>query len=879
VAIIFAVPAVLFVLPAFAGHPAIVGDNLLQNYPLRVLSGRQIASGHWPVWNPYADSGTPLLGGLNAGSLYPGTVLFAFLPGLVAWIANLLLVYWCAGIGLFVLARWLGAGPLGAGLAGATYAFSGAMIGQLVHIAVIQGQAWLPWMVLSQLVLARALLSLRADARARDVVRRAAPGALGLAATIGMICLTGEPRSITDAEMVVVIVLLCELVVHGGTAIATVRGRVAYVVASGIGVAWGIALAAVQLLPGWAFISISERSKISYSFFGGGSVGWRWLSLLLSQGLLGDNGILGTPRFFGSYNLPEVTGYVGLLAVTAVFAFSAQLFGRRSAAPRRRLFVFLAIAVVGIVLTLGNTTPFGPVLHAIPLFGQTRLQSRNLAIVDLGATVLLAWWVDALARGRRDEASLTGRRAFVTLAPLTVTVLLCATAIVSPGAVTEVLLASPNTSQVASGIRLAVGVSLVLAVAYLVVLTAMRGRATTMVRALLVIAIVDLVGFNVFYETGLVTGLKSSFPDTPSARALLGTSGRTALVDPPLGAYHETAPLGLGNLNVFTRLASVQGYGSLIAERYNDVTGTKLLSTLDGCSLARGAFVPLRLASMAVATDALVVTPKMPPAPHVCGPPGAKVVSRRYFGRVVQVIAVRFVPADALSAATEPRVELLDSHGDVVHAPVVLHVARNITAQFPTRPLAAGVVLVDPDGVRLGSTVLLRVGGQPSMLDTSIQVGLDSSTWRLTDVVGQMSFFRADAVQPAVWLLGAPRGAVAHVVSADESGAATVAVDASSAATLVRSETWLPGWGAQVSRPNGTDAHAVTVHPDGLVQAVSLPAGAWLVEFTYHAPHFRSGLLVSSIALLALLVLAAWVARTRRRPREGHPLGARREPR
>jgi len=63
------VPTILFVVPALLGHPAIDGDNLIQNFPLRVLSGQQIASGHLPLFNPLANSGTPLLGGLNAGAL------------------------------------------------------------------------------------------------------------------------------------------------------------------------------------------------------------------------------------------------------------------------------------------------------------------------------------------------------------------------------------------------------------------------------------------------------------------------------------------------------------------------------------------------------------------------------------------------------------------------------------------------------------------------------------------------------------------------------------------------------------------------------------------------------------------------------------------
>src|SRR5271165_2722332 len=81
-------PVVVFVLPAMFGHPAVTGDNQIQNYPLRVLSGQMLRAGHLPLWDPWIWSGTPLLGGLNAGSLYPDTWLYAVLPGLVAWTAN-----------------------------------------------------------------------------------------------------------------------------------------------------------------------------------------------------------------------------------------------------------------------------------------------------------------------------------------------------------------------------------------------------------------------------------------------------------------------------------------------------------------------------------------------------------------------------------------------------------------------------------------------------------------------------------------------------------------------------------------------------------------------------------------------------------------------
>ena len=194
-------------------------------------------------------------------------------------------------------------------------------------------------------------------------------------------CLTGEPRAIVDAEAVALVVLLVELVAHGGVAVATVRGRVAYLVASVVGVAWGVALGMVQLAPGRSFISLTRRSQISYAFFSSGALSWRWLPLFLSQGLLGGNGDLATGRYFASYNLPEVTVAVGLAALTAFVAALRPAARAPLAAPRRTLVTFVALAVVGLVLSVGPTTPLGPLLHHLPLYGSTRLQSRNVALV------------------------------------------------------------------------------------------------------------------------------------------------------------------------------------------------------------------------------------------------------------------------------------------------------------------------------------------------------------------------------------------------------------------------------------------------------------------------------------------------------------------
>jgi len=43
---LIALPVIIFGIPALLGHAVLPGDDLTQNFPLRVLAGSQIRGGH-----------------------------------------------------------------------------------------------------------------------------------------------------------------------------------------------------------------------------------------------------------------------------------------------------------------------------------------------------------------------------------------------------------------------------------------------------------------------------------------------------------------------------------------------------------------------------------------------------------------------------------------------------------------------------------------------------------------------------------------------------------------------------------------------------------------------------------------------------------------
>ena len=743
------VPTLLFVLPALFGHPAIDGDNLIQNFPLRVLSGQQIASGHLPLFNPLADSGTPLLGGLNAGALYPLTVIFAFVPPIAAWLINCVAVYVIAATGMFALLRWHGVRTLSSFAAAMSFAYSGAMIGQLVHLGVVQGFAFIPWAALILVSLSRRLSLEPATTSWRHLARVALPWIAGYALLWGLTFLTGEPRGIAEIELLTLIVGPSVLLIRSSYWIQTWRARVAYVVAVAIGLAWGSAIGLVQLLPGWSFINVSQRSSVSYSFFGAGSLVVRWTSLLFMPDIFGGNGSAGQPSYFAHYNLPEVTGYAGVLALVATFAFVAKFTRRGWRGEDRDHVLYFVILVVGLFATWGYYTPLGHLFRAIPLYGSTRLQSRNIILVDFAMSAMLGWWLHRLETRRVSDAGLEGRKKWVTLAPALCVVALCVGLFAWGPRIVSYLGVFPQQEDLTRDMYLSY--ALHLGIAAVAVAALLRWRhSQNLMRVLMGVLVTDVVVFLVLSATGLIGGSGPTEPSRANAVALFGTHGRTALVDQ--GGVHakQFQALGEPNMNVFTKLPSVQGYGSLEATIYDDSTGTHPQAAINPCRLADGTFTQLRLSAIAVSYAQLGHSTKVPvtPAPNCRMAPPSNIADR-YFGQILQVQSVTVHGRGGRPVA--PGVvsfTLLSWNGQ--REGRVLHETGGSDMTFTVTGLstAAGFELSSNSPISVGNALVsqlipVKVTYQ---LDSPMQEALDSPEWHLGDTLGTYSVFTAKTV-------------------------------------------------------------------------------------------------------------------------------------
>ena len=923
--ILLALPVAVFGLPQLGGWTFLDGDNFLQNFPMRALVGHDLQHGVLPLWDPYLFSGTPLLGGFNAGAAYPTTWLMAVLPSFTAWTLNLALVYDVALAGMYVFLRRQSIGSTAATFGAATFAFSGYMTAQIVHIDLLAGAAWLPWMLVAVHALTgpRDLGSVPTDEPSRG--RRHIRGWIALLSfAVGMSLLSGGIEAIIDGSILVAVYLIGRLATMGYFQRAHRGALVSSLATVALGAVGGVALGAAQWVPGLAFQSQSQRSGANYTFFTTGSLPARLVTLLATPFLLGTNH--GWPGYAGPYNFQEVTSFVGILALIAAGSLLLRKWRRRPEARHWR--VWYVVLAIGLLSALGGATPFGHALFLLPVVNGQRLLNRNLLLVDFSLAVLLAWWVHLLLEARGGAEPDQATRPLPLPLPLrrrwrpghrAELVATCAPAAVIVGLGLFLWIDGPllqrllqiqfpvdSTARLQDAALVTVGAAIAVAATW-VVLAEPRFSRARLRHLLAIILVADLVLFNAFVihpptPESLARGQGSLAGSLTSATG----HGRFLIYDPDEFNDDQLFAVGQTDLNIFNKLASGQGYAALTDANYYNATGAHGQEDLNPATLAGSTWDTLNVRTL-LSLPSYFVTPlyqsangpaaapgtsvPFPPTPNsytgapTPGPGPASIRPGRshrwYFGGLLTVdhwtVRIRAGETSGL------RVGVLGPTGatrwlpsaDVAvtgsHAQPSLHVSL-------ATPVQAGGLVIENRTQRpsvIGTPTARTAEAGDVALNGRMQYGVTWPHWKFTGTIGPFGVFQNADPQGWAWARGPAGtppmpGTSVTAGAPGQDGGQRITVHATSATTLVRSVAWSPGWRATIRQGDQQPSEASVVQ-DGTVQAVSLPgAGDYVVTFTYAPGSATAGLAVSAVAALALALWAAYeltgVFRRRRRP-------------
>jgi hypothetical protein len=879
IALLIALPAIVFGgADLIGGHLLLAGDNLIQNYPLRVLVGSQLRSGHLPVWDPYVFGGTPLMAGLNAGAFFPTTLLFVVLTAHAAWVLGEILLYSSVGVGTFLLFRSGGAAVLPCLLGAATFAFAGAVTTQIsVHYDMGGGVACLPWALL-------AVRRIVEDGRWRWCAL--------LAAALGLSVLAGSPEALlgTIAATATFGVLHWSLRPGSGWR---------FVSRSAVSVSAAVGGSAFAWLPALRFIAVSQRASVSEVAASGFAFPPRAGILALVPFLEGGDKLVGQGAYFGPSNSGEVTLYIGILPVVAVIALISRRWSARLPQGERRC--WYGVMVVAAVLAVAAGTPLEHLIYHVPFYGRQRNSGRSVLEVDLAASALFAWWVDG-GRGAADDRPPVQRVA--GLLPLAAVLAVGTWFAVAPSSLWQALTATASSARpagVTAAIVVAVGIALVAACVALLRPRVPRRLWLVVVSAATIVDLGLFSGGSAYLSSHAVAEPPSPGPVVTLVSRSLSPGGRYALFDPSLYDPSTTALAGEPDSGILEQLPSAEGYGSLVDNVYAARTATTNRDYISPAGIAAGTFSDIGLQVIVTVPESfltpIVRLPQSAAAQVVAEPPGTDpvlpggdlqapglpIVRRTsaprpplsagqttswWFGTTVGVTAVlvQFPPASADRAV---RVGLVGAAATGLGpvrwsaSQMVPAGAAGVLVPFAGGPAAEGIAVQLGHGPALGPlSVSVAAGSRAYLVNGALADTLLPGAWLDVGSADGFSVFRSSGPAPRVaWLDGAA-GAVA--VTARSVSTLTVAVHAGAAGRLVVGTAYDSGWHATVTAA-GTSA-ATTVERDGLVQSVAVPAGASTVTLSYSAPGLPVGAAISAATLLVVfgLVIGLQVSRRRR---------------
>ncbi len=634
---------------------------------------------------------------------------------------------------------------------------------------------------------------------------------------------------------------------------------------------------------------------------------------MLVPDLLGGSGSFGQPAFFATYNLAEVTDYVGILPVVGAIALLGRL-RLRQRPPE--WFVWHLVALAGIVLALGGHTFLGHLLAHIPLYGGQRLQSRNIMVVDLALAILFGYWVDGWLRDKSRHPARSGRGRRLeadTMLGLVPAVAMLGIVIIALFFGTD-LLRWLGVGQPPDGIASRLKPWLIpyaLIGAGTVALLLFGRRLPRRLRSRLLTGFVaiDVIVFTIL---GVVAVDASTAPGVTRAAAQnradavfnrtaggglvrpigeLGYPGRFAIYDPGNLDATDVRSLGSPDLNVITATPSVQGYSSTVAGFYASATGSHKASgdgqnVLSPQAVGNGTLDQLNT-SVLLTLPAYLLTGSSnsgtATSPQGTGWRNISAAHQAtwYFGASANVATVQLPDGTARTdAAAGARIGLVTPGGSTrwYHA----HSAGDSLLAIRLRHPVASIAVVARAGhtsTRLGppaKTTSVR-NGDAFGADGQLQDALIPPRWHFAGLDGAFAIFTDHYAAGALSLrplAGSPdSGASVRQVAGSAAEPTAAAVRSPHGVSIVRSVAAIPGWTA-TWHPRHGPAIDLTVRQTGLVQIVDVPPGSGIVTWSYVTPGFTRGLALSVVAILALVALLTgqWMLRRHRRATpQSHP--------
>jgi hypothetical protein len=447
--VVVVVGSLLPLLPALLAGRTLAWRDSAQLYgPLRPAVVAALRELRLPLWNPWDGTGHPLFAEAMHAVLHPVSLLLAPITDSIdAFLAGLVVF---AALGTWMAARTLGASPPAAAGAALAYSSSGFVLGASANLVFLAGAASGPWAVAGMLLSAK--------------VER---GWLAAGAGVLALAVSGDVGMLAAAGVV-------------GAALALEVGGARGLLRAALGALLGLGLAAIQLVPSWAFLSETVRGSGASQPGAWALAPWRLIELVAPGFFVGPPSSYEAPVFVALGAEPGQAFPFATSVFVGAPVMVLALLGARGRTGR----VLLGLAAAFLWVALGDRLGARPLLAWVPIWGSLRYWEKMVAPVTLCLALAAGLGVDEAA----VDATRAMRLALVALGAVVVGLLglppLVESVAASAGAAAGSLEAATTGAGTLARVRLEVGAAHAgAALAAMVLVTALARRRPALGRA------------------------------------------------------------------------------------------------------------------------------------------------------------------------------------------------------------------------------------------------------------------------------------------------------------------------------------------------------------------------------------------------------------
>ena len=371
-------------------------DIMNEGFPYRYSLGEALKNGESPLWVSEIYGGFPLLARAEAGICYPiNLILFYLLSPYTALNIVILLTIFTAGISTYFYLREIDISTIVALTGGIAFSFSGYLLSHLKHLSNVNSACWLP---LGLFFLERAI----AHKNRRSYI--------WFGFIFGIQQLSGHTQVTYYSGLLYIFYFGFRILNrYKEQSSKTEYGKMIYnrwlrllkdnrlYLFAGM-LILGSLLGAVQLLPTYELVSLSQRSGgVTFDYASNYAYDPKNLLMFIYPYINGD---ISNATYTGNSIFWEDYGYVGviifIMAVYSIFRNWKKWFVK----------FFTVTFIVSIIFVLGPATPvYKWIFDLIPGMNYFRFPTRFLMITDISIIVLAAIGITAITENLKKKSN------------------------------------------------------------------------------------------------------------------------------------------------------------------------------------------------------------------------------------------------------------------------------------------------------------------------------------------------------------------------------------------------------------------------------------------------------------------------------------------